>query len=214
LSRISIDFNRMHQESQAWELLPIQKPTELLALMGFLSAIRPHHVIEIGTMLGGMLYAFCNVATGKKISVDLVGQPGSVLRSTDGREYKSSPEKYHRLSALDPQVILIEGDSHDKRTRRRVELALGGDRADFLLIDGDHSAEGSWKDYEDYKGFVQPGGWIAFHDIVDSPKHRRTECRVDQTWSRVVKMHKNIVEILSGDQGEELWGGIGLAQKE
>ena len=39
---------------------------------------------------------------------------------------------------------------------------------DFLFIDGDHTESGVAQDYNDYKGFVRPGGIIAFHDIIEN----------------------------------------------
>lgn len=35
---------------------------------------------------------------------------------------------------------------------------------DFMFIDGDHSEEGCRQDFEDWEGFVKPGGVILFHD--------------------------------------------------
>lgn len=39
----------------------------------------------------------------------------------------------------------------------------------LLFIDGDHSYEGSKKDFESWEKHVIPGGYIAFHDIVSWP---------------------------------------------
>ncbi len=35
---------------------------------------------------------------------------------------------------------------------------------DFVFIDGDHSEEGARRDWEDWHGFVEPGGVVIFHD--------------------------------------------------
>src|SRR5262245_53391504 len=64
---------------------------------------------------------------------------------------------------------MIGSDSHSESTLRRV-VALLGDRAiDFLFIDGDHSRDGVWQDFNTYSRLVPPGGLIAFHDISQNP---------------------------------------------
>lgn len=54
------------------------------------------------------------------------------------------------------------------------------------MIDGDHSVEGVTRDFLDYRGFVRPGGLIAFHDIVER-------------------------QILPGNQVFEVWKDLGRA---
>jgi predicted O-methyltransferase YrrM len=39
------------------------------------------------------------------------------------------------------------------------------DKLDVLFIDGDHSYEGVKADWETYKGFLNPGSIVIFHDI-------------------------------------------------
>jgi predicted O-methyltransferase YrrM len=41
------------------------------------------------------------------------------------------------------------------------------DGIDFLFIDGGHTYEACLADYEAWREFVKPGGWIAFHDYQD-----------------------------------------------
>jgi predicted O-methyltransferase YrrM len=39
---------------------------------------------------------------------------------------------------------------------------------DLVFIDGDHSEEGVRTDWEDWHGFVEPGGAVLFHDARQS----------------------------------------------
>jgi len=41
---------------------------------------------------------------------------------------------------------------------------------DIIFIDGDHSAEGVWSDYNHTLGLLRPGGFMVFDDYIDS-KH-------------------------------------------
>ena len=50
-----------------------QNRSEIEALYSFLEKEKPKNVLEIGTQFGGTFYLWCKLATGKKISIDLVG---------------------------------------------------------------------------------------------------------------------------------------------
>ena len=57
----------------------------------------------------------------------------------------------------------MKADSHDPITIEWVEGILKGELVDWLFIDGDHKKP--QMDYNNYKRFVKPGGYIGFHDI-------------------------------------------------
>jgi hypothetical protein len=40
------------------------------------------------------------------------------------------------------------------------------DQIDFLFLDGDHSETGVQRDWDDWNGYVIPGGVVAFHDAA------------------------------------------------
>jgi cephalosporin hydroxylase len=135
----------------------LQKRSEIIALAKAVAALKPKIVLEIGTARGGTLLIWSSLASEKVISCDLVHR--SAQRSL--------------LEALPPpgstcKVTLLTGNSHDAAFKQRVAQALGGQKADFIFIDGDHTESGVTADYNDYKEFVRPGGIIAFHDIVES----------------------------------------------
>lgn len=206
------DFQDYQRTIMVGRYLAVQIPEEMLLMYGFVASIRPHHIIEVGTAMGGVFVGLCKLSTGKKISVDLIDGPFKVsyVETPSGKTVTQSPEHRKTLKSVDRNVILIDGDSTSKSVLAKVKKALGRAKVDFVFIDGDHSAEGSWADYQNYSKFVKPGGWIGFHDIVDSAKHRAQGCLVSETWSRVKKLHKNHVEILGGGD----WAGIGLVQKD
>ena len=53
----------------------VQIETEVMQLAGFLAALRPGNLMEIGTDRAGLFYVFTQLATGVKISLDLPGGP-------------------------------------------------------------------------------------------------------------------------------------------
>lgn len=104
----------------------------------------------------------------------------------------------------------FKGDSSSEGIIEATRDFIGWKQADFLFIDGDHSAAGALKDYENYKDLVKPGGMIFFHDIVDSESHRRQNCFVSQAWNEVKGKHLHFSEFVKGED----WAGIGMVVKD
>lgn len=135
----------------------LQKRSEIIALAKAVAALKPKIILEIGTARGGTLLIWSSLASQKVISCDLVHRV---------------PQK-PLFEALPPpgsscRVELLTGNSHEASFKQRLAQALGGQQADFLFIDGDHTESGVAQDYNDYKEFVRPGGIIAFHDIIEN----------------------------------------------
>lgn len=176
------------------ELGIIQKEEELIAFAGFVTGIRPKNVLEIGSWKGGLFYIMSQILPheGVKMSVDL-----------DGYNNFDMKARNELILSWGYNIRLANGDSHSPDMLRWVQDQLKGEKLDFLMIDGDHSHEGSKQDYEMYKHLVKSGGWIGFHDILDTAFHRKMGCNVAQTWNEISGEKYEI--ITSGE-----WGGIGL----
>ena len=99
---------------------------------------------------------------------------------------------------------MIHGSSHDEELKQLVKDKLDNTKLDFLFIDGDHTYEGVKQDFEMYKEFVKPGGWIGFHDIKDTEFHRNADCRVDILWNEI---EGEKIEFLDNSSS---YGGIGF----
>lgn len=107
---------------------------------------------------------------------------------------------------LNERVFFVFGDSTSRETIGRCRVALKGQKADLLFIDGSHSYEDVKSDWENYYPFVAKGGIIAFHDISSE------RFGVKRFWLEL--RHKlggkrKLVEIVSPDS--EM--GIGLVFK-
>ena len=92
----------------------------------------------------------------------------------------------------------------DEELKQLVKDKLDNTKLDFLFIDGDHTYEGVKQDFEMYKEFVKPGGWIGFHDIKDTEFHRNADCRVDILWNEI---EGEKIEFLDNSSS---YGGIGF----
>ncbi|MFN6069283.1 MAG: class I SAM-dependent methyltransferase, partial [Pseudanabaena sp.] len=97
-----------------------------------------------------------------------------------------------RIAMMEKGALLCIGKTDEVITTTNIERAfsvkakvLNGDKIDFLFIDGDHTYEGVRQDYEMYSPLVQKGGYIAFHDINDTERHRQRNVHVAEFWNEL-----------------------------
>lgn len=181
-------------------VFPLQVKGELDEFFKFIIKTRPKIIFECGTAHGGNLFLFSRLSTKDSliISVDLpMGQFGGGYPSWKIPFYKSFAS-YHQ------KIVLIRDDSHKILTHDRVKKALMNQKIDVVFIDGDHTYSGVKKDYNMYKKFVKPGGFMVFHDIVP---HANKRVGVPQFWREIRQKYeyKEFVE-----DWNQQWGGIGL----
>lgn len=129
-----------------------KKPTERLdefsiAMQFLLDREATTRFIEIGVRLGGSFRLWSHYFTDIKIGID-------------------TAPPFDDMDSID-QAHEIQGSSHSPETVEKVKTILAGRLVDWLFIDGDHSPSpsGPEPDYNNYKQFVRPGGFIGFHDI-------------------------------------------------
>jgi cephalosporin hydroxylase len=180
----------------------VQVREEITGFVSFLRPRRLRHAIEIGSEAGGTFYLWCQLVSGMKISVDL---PTGPFGSGKFAEQSALLDRMGRMLSWAPNVRIVTGDSHADTTKQHVVELLEGQTVDLLFIDGDHSYEGVKRDFEMYREFVGPGGLIAFHDVNDTPWHRRRGCHVGRFWQE-----------LEGSKLEfnqfSHWAGIGVLE--
>ena len=123
-----------------------------------------------------------------------------------GKDNYNVSKRDNYLRSLGSNVTMIHGSSHDEEIKKKVSEIIGDKKLDFLFIDGDHTYEGVKKDFLMYKEFVKPGGWVGFHDTIDSEHHRNANCRVDLFWNELEGEKIDFV------CGKSLFGGIGFVK--
>jgi len=134
----------------------LQIPAEITRLAYAVQQLEPKTILEIGTASGGTSLIWSYLASERVITCDLKDMRHQAPLFT-----RFPPPGSHC------RVTLLSGNSHRPEFRARVASELNGAQVDFLFIDGDHTLGGVTADYNNYKGFVRPGGLIGFHDIVD-----------------------------------------------
>ncbi len=174
-----------------------QIPSEIEALAREVAALKPRIILEIGTYEGGTALIWSQLASDRVISCDIApaGPRGELIRAFP------PPGSGCR-------VTLLTGDSHAPEFRQRVERELGGERVDFLFIDGDHREQGVEADYRNYRHLVREGGIIAFHDIAERQDEPGNE--VQHFWKRL-KQEVPAVEEFIQDR-DQVGFGIGIVR--
>ncbi len=194
-----MNVNELVREAYKVGMNQVKEEAKMFAT--FLSHNKPANFMEIGSNRGGMFYVMCNSAieNGIKISLDL---------PCDRWGNKFNIEKRNiMMKSWDKNIYILEGNSSDPKFKPEIEEILNGEQLDVLFIDGDHSYKGVKNDFGLYSPFVKTGGYIGFHDINDTPFHRRQGCFVSKFWYE-----------LEGEKFEfnsfRRWGGIGLYRKD
>jgi hypothetical protein len=166
---------------------------ERAALEGILSQLRPRLSIEIGTAEGGSLARIAK-HTEHVHSFDLL------------RPKTPTMELEH--------VTLHTGDSHVLLPKLLDRLAAEGQNVDFVLVDGDHSADGVERDVRDLLGSdAIRHTVIVIHDTLND-EVRKGLTRIDcSAQPKVVYADLDFIGghlSLGGAFQHELWGGLGL----
>jgi hypothetical protein len=167
---------------------------ERASLEGILSALRPSLSIEIGTWSGGSLDRI-SAHSEAVHAIDLVRHPNV----TDERF---------------PNVTFHVGDSHELLPGLLAALAAAENNVDFVLVDGDHSAQGVHRDLEDLLASSSVGRTIILvHDTLNERVRAGLE-RVDfEAFDKVSFVELDFVPgqlFREGGRKDELWCGLGL----
>ncbi len=162
-----------------------QKKYELMGLQELLKNERLERIVEIGTWNGATALLWAMIVSkyshGKLYCCDLSFNYGTFYSKLTGRHYD---KMMYKDTEYEKVVTEIPGNTHDPAYIEYAKQIIGSP-VDFMFIDGDHSYEGVKADYINFKDVVKPGGFIAFHDILDTPVHRSNGCYVAQFWNEL-----------------------------
>jgi len=201
IGNTKIEFKDTSNEhiNKSYDIGMVQQRNEIESLIKFLDDKNIKNFLEIGTDSGGTFYLFTKISTGKKISLDIPhGRFGVDTFDIDARN--------SLMQSWSDNVHIISGDSHKMESLNQVKKILDGEMLDLLFIDGDHTYTGVHQDYMMYSNLVRDDGYIVFHDINDTEKHRGFGIAVNVFWNQ---LRGNKIEF--NDKSD--WGGIGLITK-
>jgi len=136
--------------------------------------------LEIGAAAGGTTFL-----------MNYYLKPKQVVLIDNNRHPKHHVRPYILSMVVRKEII---GDSHAGGTVEAIRsLGIG---FDVLMIDGDHSYDGVLADYQNYIEFLNPGGFLIFHDsmieqigIMRLVKELRHDTALEFTDEYVTKKH-------------------------
>jgi predicted O-methyltransferase YrrM len=194
------DYERI--ASAACDEGAIQKVEEFAPLLEMVEGATT--ILEIGSGHGGSLAGLAAVAAhdAHLISVDLPNEQYDYGINED-----EIADRFASLVGVQQTLTIIRGDSHDEAVWGQVSEALGAEGVDFLLIDGDHTKDGTIEDFNDYLEFVKPGGIIAIHDILGHPGV--PSIKTHEAWAEIKAEYDGMAEEIT-DVSRERWGGFGI----
>jgi predicted O-methyltransferase YrrM len=126
-------------------------------------------VVEIGVYEGSSAVALAKVmGPAQELHlIDPFGHHAGALPPGWGATEHASRRVVARAARGDgPQVHWHVAFSFDVAPRWSAPI-------DLLFIDGDHLQEGVQRDWDDWHGFIAPGGHVLFHDAREGREHGR-----------------------------------------
>ena len=118
-------------------------------------------MVELGVYEGSSAVVLCEVldAGAELHLVDPFGHHGWALPAGGGRPRARAGASSPAPHAATPARGCTWHVDYSAAVAERWDGAV-----DLVFIDGDHSEEGVRADWEDWHGFVEPGGAVLFHD--------------------------------------------------
>jgi cephalosporin hydroxylase len=131
-----------------------QTPSEIESAIKLIANARPRVMCEIGTFDGGTSLLFSRFLSTVElmICIDL---------------YVKNKEMLKLLAPPGQRLHFIDMPSYSDGAIKKLAKFLNGRMIDALFIDGDHRYEGVKQDFLRYRPFVNEGGLILFHDIME-----------------------------------------------
>lgn len=130
-------------------------PQEGLFLCGLLSAIKARRVVEIGTNIGHSTLYLCH-------ALRATGHADCLLHSFETSDRAKTARDNLARFGYDAFAHVHQTNSRGLEAQ---DIRDAVSPIDAILIDGDHSFEGSYADFCFWEPAVRMGGLIIFHDV-------------------------------------------------
>jgi len=172
------------------------------SFINIVSGLKIQYGLEIGTYGGGTWYTLCSLSNDDATLISLDLHEGHF------KDVEMKQKSLREMGKVEQNIHLFNSDSQTNESLKNVKDILGGNKLDFLFIDGDHSYNGVKTDFTMYSPLVKENGIIAFHDIQPHVKG----AEVDILWNQIKNNFSNYIEIIEDKEKQE-WAGIGIIIK-
>ena len=177
--------------------------SEMQNCLDFLSTKQLKGFIEIGSANGASFHCWaCVIPDGPKVSVDinygfgigveiLTGVTNMPLTPSSELAWPAAKRRNDMWRAHFDNVRIVEGNSMARETIDATRVVLATEKVDWLFIDACHEDAAVTQDLTNYKQFVNPGGYIGFHDV-----HQTED--MEAFWTRIKSEHPDYIEVQGG----------------
>jgi predicted O-methyltransferase YrrM len=173
---------------------------ERLILYALIFALRPARYLEIGTFQGGsaLIVAAAMEAVGSKGRMICVDPEPKI----DPEHWKRIQNRASLLRAYSPDIL-----------PHACEVA--GGKFDFVLIDGDHTSTGVFRDAKGVLPFVIDGGYLLFHDSFYTEIAQALDNFAAENMAQLADFGSLTREVTVPEQSQTRpvrWGGLRMMQ--
>jgi len=150
-NRLSMDID--------WLGVPIiQTPEDMILMQELIFKTKPDVIIDCGIAHGGSLIYYASL-------LELLGKGRVIGIDIDIRDHNREVIKNHPMSK---RIEMIEGNSIDSLTLKKVGKRLGSDERILVCLDSNHKKSHVLEELRCYKGFIRPDMYIVVFDTVTS----------------------------------------------
>jgi cephalosporin hydroxylase len=151
----------------------IQLPEDMMRMQEVIHRVRPDVIIETGVAHGGSLVFYASLCKaldhGRVIGVEVEIRPQNRVAI-----------EQHPLSSL---ITLIEGNSIEAATIKKVKDEIGSAKSILVLLDSCHTKEHVVSELKAYAPLVTPGSYIVAMDGIMEEVVGAPRTQADWTWN-------------------------------
>jgi len=163
---VKVGWNQKYTYTFSWLGRPIiQLPQDMIRVQEAIFSVKPDVIVETGIAHGGSLIFYASLCRllgcGRVIGIDI-----------DIRSHNRVAIESHPLFSL---ITLVEGDSVDPNTVKRVKGMVEPDERVMVVLDSCHDKKHVAGELEAYHGLVTSGSYLVATDgltkyLADAPR--------------------------------------------
>lgn len=161
-----------------------QTPPEIICTLQKIKKLKPKIILEIGSASGGFIYLLsATLGNSEATFITIDPYKKGTKYEKQFYTYKHTTENLKHFYPKN-NYLCIRNRSNSKEAQEELRKYLGGNKIDFLFIDGGHKYEEVLDDWKNYSRFWDENGLVAFHDIIAYEE-------VNKAWKKIISDQSN-----------------------